>query len=326
MLCANCFVDMKNQKGVACAFCGKVMHRKCSNKKDDQYCCDTCKLEKPKETRKQFEMPKLVRRSHIETYKSCPFKFYMEVVKGIEQGDTIYTQLGTDMHELFEKGVLNVDYHKEKMSNDFIDLFKKYDAEMFSDKAQYEKMFQRGLSCIDNFYKTLPTVAKTVATEEKIITPIATDLPDLSVTIDHIGETPDGKELILSDWKTGAVMVGTKFSSDLQAPLYIYSAREKYNKPIKRFIFYYLDSNKQRVFERLNHDTYVCCVNKREYQINITNAVKDVQRVFSRIKAGEFNVPKDMKGMYFNCKMCHIKEKGGCQGVDVESWKQYNKN
>ena len=42
-------------------------------------------------------IPDVIRRSHIETYRSCPYKFYMEVIKGMEQGDTIYTKMGTDL-------------------------------------------------------------------------------------------------------------------------------------------------------------------------------------------------------------------------------------
>lgn len=322
MLCTNCFNNIEKGE-IKCSTCGKPLHKECGVSKGKEVYCDACSLSTKNITEHLTAIPDVIRRSHIETYRSCPYKFYMEVIKGMEQGDTIYTKMGTDLHTCFEKGSLDSKYDKKDMTDDFLNFFGAYQENMFDSKEQRDKMFKRGLDCIDNFYNTLPNVAKTLTTEENIITEIGTGLPKLSVTIDHIGE--EGNEIILGDWKTGAVMVGNKISSDLQAPLYIYSAREKYQRPIKRFAFYYLNENKQRVFERVDHDNYTCCVNRREYKINITDVIKDVQRLFSHILANEFNVPKDSKGMYFACKMCHIKKLGACQGADMEAWKQYNK-
>ena len=65
-------------------------------------------------------------------------------------------------------------------------------------------------------------------------------------------------------------------------------------------------------------------VGKRKYNINIQDAVRKVQHVFSQINKGNFNIPSDGKSMYYRCKMCHVKAKGLCEGADIQAWKQYN--
>jgi hypothetical protein len=146
-------------------------------------------------------------------------------------------------------------------------------------------------------------------------------MPDVRFTLDAIIENEAGN-LELLDWKTGKVMVGTKHSSDLQAPLYIYGVQEKYGRQVDKFTYYFLNENKTRVFTRVAHNQYVCTVKKREYHIDLEDMIKEIRRVFSKIMKGEFSVPSDPKGMYFTCKMCHIKEKGLCRGVEQEAWYQ----
>jgi RecB family exonuclease len=131
-------------------------------------------------------------------------------------------------------------------------------------------------------------------------------------------------ELEMHDWKTGRVMVGQKLSSDLQAPLYIYGTKLHFSKPVRSFTFYYLNENKTRTFTRSAEDpnVYICTVNKRQYKINILDGVREIQRVFSQIKKGNFNIPQDTKKMHFTCKMCHLKKQGICEGADLQSWNQ----
>jgi RecB family exonuclease len=140
--------------------------------------------------------------------------------------------------------------------------------------------------------------------------------------MDRIDEI-DG-ELHVRDWKTGTVMVGQKISSDLQAPLYIHAIHEKFEKTVKSFHFYYLSENKTRVFDRIDDDNYVCTVNKRQYKINITDAIREVQSIFAQIKKNNFNIPRNTRNLYFTCKTCSYSRDGNCKGADVESWKQYN--
>lgn len=324
--CKNCFTTVDLRSAVKCSICNSLLHKDCAIKKDGTFFCDVCytdKKDKPSYSNIDFKIPEVIRRSHIETYLACPYKFYMEVIKGIKQPDTIYTLLGRDLHEQFE--IASKEYFSKKdMIITFKHIFDMYNDNLFDSPEQKEKLYMRGIYSIDNFYDILPTLPEPLSTEDNIIFSIGENLPKVSTTSDRINNTVVGLEIL--DWKTGVVMVGKKLSSDLQAPLYIYGVRKKYQKQVNKFTFYYLQNGKTRVFERINDDDYVCTVRKRQYYINITDTIRKVQHIFSQINKGMFNIPKDTSKLYFTCKTCHLQDKKICKGAYLESWYQYNKS
>ena len=326
--CKNCFSSIDDmRKETRCTTCNTPLHRDCAIKDGGTFYCDVCytvKEEGDSVKDVQIEIPKVIRRSYIETYKSCPFKVYNEVLKGIEAPPTIYTQMGIDLHSLFDKANHDKSYTSDMMKKDFEQIWNGYDEKLFDVAwdVNHSKMHQRATDSIDTFFDVIKDMPDPFKTEETIEFSIGDDLPKISTTSDRVNIV-DG-ELEMVDWKTGAVMIGQKLSSDLQAPLYIYGVRQTYNMPVRKFTFYYLEENKQRVFEKITNEEYICTVNKRQYHINITDAIREVQSLFSRIKKGDFNIPRNTKSMYFSCKMCHLQKMEVCKGADVESWKQYN--
>lgn len=274
---------------------------------------------------KVINIPDVIRRTYIETYRSCPHKFLKEVIEGHEQPPTSYTQIGIDLHEIFEYACKSrVVYNKEYATQIMEMKFNDYPDDLFSSGFASDNrtdMWERTLNSISTFFDvvlpSLPTVPFT--TEETIEFSVGEDLPNVQFTMDRIDEV-DG-ELEMHDWKTGRVMVGQKLSTDLQAPLYIYGTQKHFEKPVRKFTFYYLNENKIRVFERSTEDpnVYICKVNKREYKINLTDGVREIQRVFSQIKKGNFNIPQN-KSMHFACKVCHLSKQGKCEGADMQSW------
>jgi len=320
MQCNNCFLHIEDaRKETKCSVCNSPLHIACSIKEDSKYYCDMCfTLKQEEKPTISFDIPDVIRRSYIETYKSCPYKFYLSVIKGITDGnETIYNRLGTDMHELFEKACHNPDYTKDNMTSDLNASWSNYES-LFENTEQEQKMLQRSKSCINNFYNILPTLPdKPLSTEETIIFDIGDDLPKVSTTPDRIDLIND--ELELSDWKTGQTMVGKKLSSDLQVPLYIYGVQQKYGMPVRKFTFYYLQDGKTRVFERQKDGSYICTIRKRIYKIVPLDAIREVQSIFSQIKKGNFNIPTN-KSIYYTCKICHLSKTGNCKGADIQSW------
>ncbi len=321
--CITCFttVDMRSAKH--CATCNGVLHKDCAINDGGTFYCDTCYTVKQEEGEKvDVKIPDVIRRSHIEVYRSCPFKFLHEVIKGIEQPKNIYSQLGIDLHALFDKLNKKPSYSKKQMTDDFKSCWEKYPDEIFNGVCK-DKMYKRAIDSIDTAYSIIPSMGEPFASEETIEFSVGKNLPKVSTTADRVDEI--GDELEIHDWKTGTVMIGKKLSTDIQAPLYIYGVQDKYKRPVRRFTFHYFSENKQRVFERVANDIYKCTVGKRDYVFNITDAIKEVQRVFSKIQQGHFNIPSDTRKMYYTCKVCHLREMEICQGADIESWKQYNK-
>jgi RecB family exonuclease len=273
-------------------------------------------------------IPDVIRRTYIETYRSCPHKFLKEVIEGHTQPPTSYTQIGIDLHEIFEQ-TCNDNHSLTK--DDALSVmevhFANYSDDLFSSgfaSDNREDMWNRTTNSIDTFFDVvLPALPTTpFTTEETIEFSVGEDLPNVQFTMDRIDEV-DG-ELEMHDWKTGRVMVGQKLSSDLQAPLYIYGTKLHFKKPVRRFTFYYLNENKTRTFERDINDpnVYTCRVNKREYKINLQDGIREIQRVFAQIKKGNFSIPHNTSKMHFTCKMCHLLKEGKCQGADLQQWNQ----
>ncbi len=324
MICKNCSRNISKRIKTHCCMCNSPLHEDCAIKENNQLYCDVCYTVKEEEGVNIIEnvtIPKVIRRSYIETYKSCPYKFYLQVIKGVEKDySNIYAQIGIDLHKLFEKACHNHKYLESDMFEEFLTIWDNYSPTDFDHEEQRKMLYERAITCIEMFYKVLSTLPKIPhCTEKQIIFNIGENLPAISTTSDRI-DLING-ELEVSDWKTGKTMVGQKLSSDLQAPLYIYGIRQEFNLPIRRFTFYYLQEDKQRVFERTTNDDYVCKVRNKLYHINITDAVREVQSIFSHIIKKDFNVPYDTKKMYFTCKMCHLREKEICKGADIQSWK-----
>lgn len=323
MNCKNCFTPVDGRSAVECSECHASLHKECAINIDGVILCDVCLTvheEKPVSKFGEFELPDQIRRTYIETYKKCPYKFYLEVIKGHTMPANEYTQVGSDVHEIFEAELehgIGIEQAKEMMHR----RFSKYEDSIFNQGFKSkEEMYQRAMDSIDTFYN-LPPLGKIFAIEENIVFNIGDDIPNVSITMDLITERDDG-ELEMHDWKTGKVMVGQKLSSDLQAPLYIYAVQQQYRKPVKSFEFYYLQENKTRKFIRseIDPNVYICTVGKREYKVNIIDAIREVKSLFSRIKKGDFNIPQDTRSMHFTCKMCHLKEQGLCEGADEQSW------
>jgi len=324
--CKNCDQPIADgHSTVQCVTCNQPLHKECAIN-DGASFCDGCYITKTEEAPTlQFEVPSVIRRSYIELYKACPFKFYNEIILGMESPKNIYSQMGIDLHTLFDKACQDKGYVQRNMLIDFGTLINGYDSTLYDVPwdIKQDKMDHKGLNSIVNFYNVLAGLPqKPFATEETIQFSIGEGLPLVQTTSDRI-DLIDG-ELEMLDWKTGKVMVGQKISTDLQAPLYIHGVREKYGIPIRKFTFHYLDENKTRIFTRTNNDEYVCTVGKREYYINITDAIREVQSLFSHIKRGNFNIPNNIKGMYFTCKLCHLQDLGVCKGADIQAWKQFN--
>ena len=168
-----------------------------------------------------FKIPEVIRRSYIETYKQCPYKFYQSVIKGNEMPFSIYIILGIDLHDLFDKAEKDFSYTMVEMKQEFEDIFNKYEPILFDGVDKFA-MYKRGLDSIDTFYSLIKDMPKPYRSEEKLEFSVGNDLPKVSCTLDRINLV-DG-ELEVCDWKTGNVMVGKAFFIRLTSTnIYIWS-------------------------------------------------------------------------------------------------------
>ena len=321
--CYSCYRPVDQSPTAVCSKCNNALHEDCAINDGGALTCDMCytnQIASPPKS--EYPIPEVIRRSYIETYRTCPFKFLKQIIEGNEQPPNCYTQVGIDLHDLFEKGLNDRSYNQMRMATEFDAIWKEYDDALFDTPELKVQMFNRSQKSIQTYYQVIDSIPIPMVTEKTIHYEVGEGFPKVEFTMDGIIELPDG-ELEILDWKTGRVTTGQKLSTDLQAPLYIYGVQLEYKRPVKRFTLYFLNENKTRVYERVAHNKYVCTVGKREYHIDLEDMVKEVRRVFSGVMKGNYNIPRDTKGMYFACKMCHIKEMGLCEGADMQSW--YNK-
>lgn len=301
--------------------CEGHLHKECAIKEDGEHYCDTCHIIKSSSPKKlSFELPEYVRRSHIETYRLCPYKFKMEVLEGNVQPDTCYTKVGNDLHELFEKALHDRSYTHQNMTADYAKLWNEYPEDLFETSKQKEDMAKRAEDSIKTFYTTLLSIPMPFVTEKTIFYSIGEGLPEVRFTMDLIVENEQGN-LEMHDWKTGRVMVGQKINTDLQAPLYIYGVEKHYGRQVDSFTFHYLNEGKTRTFHRVSENVYECQVRNNKYRIDLINAIREVKSLFSHIVKGNFDVPKNPKYMKHACNICHIRKAGLCSGAEEQVWK-----
>lgn len=328
MKCANCFSEMKKEE-LVCASCGKPLHKDCAVQcmSCGKPLCDTCSLANNFKCKECVEEQKIkidvIRRSHIEEYKQCPYAFYLDVIKGVETQGNKWTETGILLHELFDKysHIDNIVEVKKDLEDEFLEGFVKLNEDLFSNEYDKKEMLERGLECIRNFVKYQIVAPKPFSTEEKFVIDIGKDIPKVQVTVDRINKLEDGS-LEIVDYKTGKVHVGQKLKKDLQPPLYILGVKDKYKTSPQRFKLLFLKEDKERVYDKIDEDKYVCKVNKNEYVISLQETIREVKTIFGRITRGEFSIPQNVST--WQCeRMCKFGQGGikVCEGNLIESWK-----
>lgn len=327
MNCNSCnFPIGEKETKKECEACGKHVHSFCLLTKGEQKVCDLCYIKETEETPSySFTLPDHIRRTYIEKYKKCPNQFRLEVLEGNEAPARPYTQVGIDLHEIFEKAVLDRSFDEEKQKAEYLADYvpKQIEMKIFADEQEERSYLKRAMDSIAHFNAILPSIPMPFMTEETLFFDVGEDLPKVRFTMDLVTENAQGG-LDLIDWKTGKELVGKQLASDLQAPIYIHGVQQHTGRRVDSFTFYYLKDNKVRRFERVDNDTFVCTVGKREYFIRLHEMIGELQGIFTNIKKGNFNVPSDTKGMFFTCKMCHLQEQGLCMGADQQAWLQLN--
>lgn len=317
MECKSCRLPITDENYVMCSVCNKAIHNECKVATSDIPICDICHINAKRKKRREIEIPDIIRRSYIETYRTCPYKFFKEVMEGHAQPPNIYTQSGIDIHDLFDqhaKSLRTID----EIKKDWSDLWHNTELYRESPDELRQKIKKRCDDSIVNFERYTMDMGKPFATEVQLITEIDKHLPKISTTVDRV-DNHHGV-LAITDWKTGKVAAGQKLSTDLQVPLYIYAVKTHYNLPVESFTLYYTAEDKERKYISVDDDTYVCTVKSREYFVKISDAIREVKTIFSRIKNGKFSIPSDSRSMWYQCKMCHIQESGLCQGCVEQKW------
>ena len=315
--CKICKTELTWENATLCVKCGVSLCENCSTK--NKFKCDKCA------DKQKIKIPDVIRRSSIEDYKSCPYYFKLHVIDGNEPRQNVLARLGSDLHDLYEhiqRGDVNIEELESQLDWIMSHIDEDYPEE------DMLRIWDRAKICNESFRRLLPTLTnKAIQYEERINFSIGKDIPQVTIAYDRLEEDENG-DLHIVDWKTGKVMSGKKLTTDLQPALYLKAVESKYGKMPKSFRLVYVgdvDKNgnyKERVFESIDGNKFVCKVGKKEYIQDISEQIKIVQKLFAQIKQGKFSIPA--KPDYFKCKMCDFKSKGLCSGNDTQNWININ--
>ena len=315
--CKICKTELTWENKTLCVKCGVEICEDCSTK--NKFKCDKCA------DKQKIKIPDVIRRSSIEDYKSCPYYFKLHVIDGNEPRQNVLARLGSDLHDLYEH-IQRGDVSIEEMESQ-LDWIMSHIEEDYPEEDM-QRVWERARTCNNSFIKLLPTLTnKAIQYEERINFSIGKDIPQVTIAYDRLEEDENG-DLHIVDWKTGKVMSGKKLTTDLQPALYLKAVESKYGKMPKSFRLVYVGDvdksgkYKERVFESIDGNKFVCKVGKKEYIQDISEQIKIVQKLFAQIKQGKFSIPA--KPDYFKCKMCDFKSKGLCNGNDVQNWININ--
>lgn len=326
MFCANCFQEITDDGFVRCANSNKAMHEECAN-----YCmeceapltdtealasrhiCNTC-LDEVKCS------VEVVRRSYIEDYKKCPYQFKLQAIDGKEGDSNAYAENGILLHDLFD--LATMDKLNEKEITELFD--KRFEEEVKTFTPHQEEgglkeiLYKKGIVAIEQFVEYNNNEVVPLATEQKIVYSIGEDLPKIQITCDRINKHEDGLELV--DYKTGSVIVGKQLQSELQIPTYILAVKEHYGELPIRFKLLFLSEKKERVYHKLDNNTYMCKVGNREYKIFLDEKIKEVTDIFKQIRKGRFHIPAGELSPWYCKNRCAMYEKY-CMGVEDQPWR-----
>jgi CRISPR/Cas system-associated exonuclease Cas4 (RecB family) len=259
--------------------------------------------------------------SQLNTFIDCPHAFFLTYLsEERKRHSNKYTELGSLLHEIFElqgkqliiesmpltKGKANRMYNQG-----FLDINRK----LFTDKEDFIKMYQKGITAIDNYYELFAD-RKPLFVEKKFQGAIAEGLPPAKSFVDRIeGDPEDASTWIISDYKTGSSAKSKDYlRTDLQMGLYASQVFATYGKYPKAVQFVHPVPNKIQTALHIGEGVYRF-QGQREpvVEFSVSETITKVREVIIEImkchESGEFKkVPRS-----WDCKNCFHNIEGTCQ-------------
>ena len=329
VLCANCYQELKEGEPIVTSVIdGTPMHEECANVcptchgylTDQQMMDGTCicsTQDKHKRDNSAKSTLEVVRRSHIETYKKCPYCFYLETVKGYTGDNNPAAIQGIVLHDIFDHySSLPIDT-LATLEDDMIQEFEKRFREDYQPDekdmlglAKQQDLLKNGYQCIKQFIEWQHIIGNPYESEINLQYALDDNLPKVSMTFDRINREPSG--YVLMDYKCGATFTGKKLEEDLQVPLYCEGARQHYGEYPVKFSFLFMREGKTRDYIHQGNGIYHCVVRKKTYEINVPKRLEDVKVLLSDIQSAKFS---QLSTNHFWCSnFCNMKRGGYCNG------------
>ncbi|AYP68746.1 double-strand break repair protein [Bacillus phage vB_BpsS-36] len=241
-----------------------------------------------------------------------------------------YTELGSVLHDIFEAQgkALIFDSEKpftiEQAFKQYNQAFMKIDKAHFTDKEDWVKMYQKGVTAIESYYSVYAEVSP-LYVEKQHKVKIGEGIPEVKGFIDRIdGDPDDPSTWIVTDYKTGSSPKDKKYlRKDFQLGLYasqIFAVHGVYPKAVQ---FFHPVPNKLQTAVHQGDGVYKFQGQRApvvEFSVadTIITVRETVQEIIKTIEEEGFKKEPES----FKCKMCFHYQAGTCKPFDKvqEGW------
>ena len=263
--------------------------------------------------------------SQLNTFITCPESFRQTYLSGkFEPKGNKYTALGSALHDIFERQGRQLIAEGDpftkgqaikKFNQDFLKVGKE-NSEYFEDKEDFIKMYQKGITAIENYYEMYEDT-KPLFVEKKFLGKVAEGLPPAKSFIDRIdGEDPqDASTWIITDYKTGSSPKSKEYlKEDFQMGLYVAQVFAQYGAYPKAVQFVHPVPQKTQtavhqgdgVYKFKNQRAPVVEFSVADTLILIRNTIADI---IEAKETGNFALKPDS----WSCKNCFHFQAGTCK-------------
>jgi RecB family exonuclease len=336
MICANCQLEIKNEKQVvSCTACNKHMHKDCAYQciECGAYLCDRCALEqrfKCNECRNvEMYTMEFISSTMFESYEKCPYAFKHEhILKTLDEDEreNKYSTTGTLLHDIFDKWSQIRPLDEEALETALKELYAGFDLiniKLFEDGSDRETHKKRCIQTLKNWFDREKDRPLPLYTEKEHFFEVEGLDVKVRATVDRINGDPDDMSTWeVEDYKTGKVYSSTMLNNNMQLPTYAMAVKAFYGEypTVLRLVFpQHTDAKgivKTREFERISDDVYVCDVPRGgTYSFSITERKQKMIEIYDHIKRGEF--PLNTKNSRFCEGFCALGKAGKCAGLDT---------
>ena len=173
----------------------------------------------------------------LETFDTCPLKFYYRKILRMPSPPSPHQLLGQVIHIVLENaGKSMMDGKAAGFEGLIAEFESRWRRIHLNDPDQKERLMQRGRELLDNF---AALQSKRPGKPESFEEPFEIELPNAKLTgrIDRIDKTPSGLTVI--DYKTGK-KDDAKLKKDLQLPIYSLACKENFGEYPSSLIFMFL--------------------------------------------------------------------------------------
>ncbi len=329
MLCANCFAEIKDEP-VLCASCGQPMHKDCIMQciKCGKPLCDIC-AGKSKWKCSECEQINVHEMEYIsstmfESFLKCPYMFkeLFIINKNIEIPNK-WSRIGQELHALFDKWSYEDEKDYNKMIAEFIPMYQSIDKNLFDNEEERVNFFKTSCDTIKNWIETETVYPKPLYTEQRHFVKLHDELPPIRVTIDRInGDANDVENWEVQDYKTGKVYTAKQIKENMQLPIYAMAIKAVYGALPKSLRLRFPQHKKERLFMRLDDDTYECVVSRGgTYTIKLSETLDKMIDIYNKIKKDSFK--PNTQDSFFCDNFCPLMKEGKCYGTATK-WKLLN--